>query len=91
LPLPVDVDNRVKTIVDALRIPTDHDGYENLKPKTGETPFFCLMDDDRQISKLSIESGRLLIWPPSADASYAHVTLTVHIKPENLTWNNIGF
>ena len=56
-----DIDNRVKTLIDALRIPAD--GGE-MKKKPGDAPdpnpMYCLMDDDKLITKLKVETDKLL-------------------------------
>ena len=42
-----DLDNRVKTLIDALRMPKDaHELAGNKAPAPGEDPFFCLLEDD---------------------------------------------
>ncbi|HEV8430305.1 MAG TPA: hypothetical protein VGQ41_20545 [Pyrinomonadaceae bacterium] len=56
-----DIDNRIKTFFDALRIPTD--GGElprDSVPDIGEDPFFCLVQDDSLITEVRIVTDRLL-------------------------------
>jgi hypothetical protein len=61
-----DIDNRVKTIFDALRMARGP--YElgantptgQVKPQDGETPFYVLLEDDRLITHLSVTSDTLL-------------------------------
>lgn len=55
-----DIDNRLKTLFDCLQIPDANQGYESLTPDAGETPFYCLLEDDRLISKITVETDRLL-------------------------------
>jgi hypothetical protein len=43
-----------------LQIPDANQGYESLTPDAGETPFYCLLEDDRLISKITVETDRLL-------------------------------
>jgi hypothetical protein len=85
-----DIDNRVKTIIDALRMPNDHDTYHLLTPQDEENPFFCLLKDDKLITNLSVRSGDLLGAPIGSDPSYAFVTAKVTLRPEKLMFNNIG-
>lgn len=56
-----DLDNRLKTIFDALRIPNNKDelgGYN--EPTADEIPFCSLLEDDKLISHVSIETDVLL-------------------------------
>lgn len=85
-----DIDNRVKTILDALRMPNAHDGYHSLIVQDGEDPFFCLLEDDKLVTNLSVESGDLLNAPNDSDLAYAVVSVKVTIRPEKLMFNNIG-
>ncbi len=57
-----DIDNKVKTLLDALRVPQNENELPtNINPEPN--PFYCLLMDDRLISKVSIEKRR--IWFPS--------------------------
>jgi len=56
-----DIDNRLKTLFDALSVPA----HENQIPKddfpaVGESPLFCLLQDDRLITDFSVSTDRLL-------------------------------
>jgi hypothetical protein len=89
-----DLDNRVKTLIDALRKP--HNANElrgNEKPGPGEDPFFCLLEDDDLVTGLSVEADMLLDPPPSGDAGLSQVKLviSVELKPDNVTMFNLGF
>jgi len=56
-----DIDNRLKTLFDSLRMP--HNSSElpsSDSPGTDETPFFCLLEDDNLITKVTVEADRLL-------------------------------
>jgi hypothetical protein len=55
-----DLDIRVKTLFDALRIPrpAEMQRLQPLEPK--ENPMFCLLQDDALITRVSIETDRLL-------------------------------
>jgi hypothetical protein len=52
-----DLDNRLKTLFDALRIPGSTD---NLSPEEGEVPFLCLLQDDALITEVNVTTDRLL-------------------------------
>lgn len=77
-----DLDNRVKTIVDALSIPTVEQRYDQRQPAPGETPFYCVLENDRLITKLSVETDRFLCHPGSAPAAHmVHAIITIRFRP----------
>src|SRR6266487_3331215 len=55
-----DVDNRLKTIIDALRMPHVNDGYADISPEEGQNPLFCLLEDDKLLTRVSVETDKLL-------------------------------
>jgi hypothetical protein len=54
-----DLDNRIKVLFDALRVP-DRNQIKREKPGPDETPFFVLLEDDKLITEFSIVSKHLL-------------------------------
>jgi hypothetical protein len=52
-----DIDNRLKTLFDGLRLPK---GDELPAPPEVPDPLCCLLEDDSLISDLSVKTGRLL-------------------------------
>ena len=88
-----DIDNRLKTIFDALRMPSGLDelgGYE--RPGTDEQPFFCLLEDDKQISKVAVETDMLL--EPIGETlniNDARLVITVKLKPYLFHIDNARF
>jgi hypothetical protein len=88
-----DLDNRIKTLIDALRKP--HSANElrgNETPGPGEDPFFCLLEDDDLVTALSVETDMLLD-PPNGDAGQSQVKLviSVELKPSHVTMFNLSF
>ncbi|PDQ19275.1 hypothetical protein CN311_20415 [Mesorhizobium sanjuanii] len=81
-----DIDNRVKTLFDALRIPTL--GEINVLSEKGvifHERTFCLLQDDDLVTKLTVETDRWLGVPP-------HQTLAiirVAIKASTVTMDNL--
>jgi len=90
-----DLDNRVKTLIDALRKPGNTKELRgNESPAEGEEPFFCLLEDDQLVTSLAVESDRYLI--PMAgkrdeDRRHVHVVITVNVKPYDVTMFNLSF
>lgn len=87
-----DIDNRMKTLFDALRVPTIQEMANCTAPSVGEDPFFCLLEDDKLISHLSVETDMLLEPTSSApNDNDARVVITVRIKPYEVTIGNLSF
>lgn len=90
-----DLDNRLKTLIDGLRLPhSENELGDYAVPAEGEEPFFCLLEDDDLITDVSVESERLLI-PPirSTHSTQAEVRaiITVEVRPYEVTQFNLGF
>jgi hypothetical protein len=55
-----DIDNRIKTLFDSLQKPASKQELGDAVPEEGEDPFFVLLEDDRLITHLSVETDVLL-------------------------------
>jgi hypothetical protein len=77
-----DIDNRLKTLLDALKVPSvPKDLPSGVRPQPDERPFFCLLRDDRLITRLSVETDRLLEpGLPSSDAVVIVKVRTVQFR-----------
>ena len=83
-----DIDNRLKTLLDALRMPKHSNELPRKdSPQAGEDPFFCLLEDDNLITKLAIETDRLL--EPNREPSSVNLMIHVKTKATSLTYANI--
>jgi hypothetical protein len=72
-----DIDNRLKTLLDALRVPKVHNELPPAAiPGADEDPYFCLLDDDNLVSSLSIRTDQLL----EPVATPAEVLLLIHVR-----------
>jgi hypothetical protein len=90
-----DLDNRIKTLIDALRKPQGAIELRgNETPTDDEDPFFCLLEDDKLVTGLTVESDRYLE-PPNgrkdADNRRAHIVITVDVRPYDVTSFNVSF
>ena len=65
-----DIDNRIKVLLDAWRRPRDANEVRGQQPAEGESPFFCLLEDDRLINEVKVNTDRLLL-PALADGDYS--------------------
>ena len=83
-----DIDNRLKTLLDGLRVPHGSmEGRTELPPQPDPQPFFCLLEDDSLVTKVSVESEQLLR-PAAADEVVA--IISVHVKKTVLTPANLS-
>jgi len=82
-----DIDNRLKTLLDSLKIPENNALPSGVLPSGDEDPFYCLLEDDRLVTKLSVSTDRLL------DAkSLSEVLLLIHVttKHVEMIFANMG-
>ena len=81
-----DIDNRVKTLLDGLRMPKDGEIPKNDLPRKGENPFFCLLEDDALVTHLSVTTDRLLDFN---DPKEVVLLITVTVRVTETTWDNV--
>ncbi len=78
-----DVDNRVKVLFDALRIPENPGEIpRDAIPGDDESPLFCLLQDDRLITEVKITTDRLLV--PVNRLADVHLVISVKIRDTGL-------
>ena len=79
----------MKTLFDAFRMPiNDSELPSGAKPMEGESPFFCLLEDDNLITKISVATDRLL--EDIGDDSQVRLIIRITTKVIVGTWGNIG-
>ena len=87
-----DIDNRIKTLFDALRIPEADDYYTQRKPASDEKPFYCLLEDDDLITKISVETDQLLAFDgDNENIGNVALVITVRLRPYETTLGNMAF
>lgn len=83
-----DIDNRLKTLLDALRLPRGaNEGRASDARGEDPDPFFCLMEDDALITKVSVETAQLL---RPAPPDHVLAIIGVHVKKTMLTYANMA-
>jgi hypothetical protein len=85
-----DIDNRLKTLFDALAVPSHENQIPSSdRPKDSETPFFCLLQDDRLIKNVSVRTDRLLV----DCVNNKEVVLLIQTRTivRSVVWGNISF
>jgi hypothetical protein len=86
-----DIDARLKTIFDALRMPqNDSELGPYLAPDDGEDPFYCLIDDDKLFTHVSVATD-VLLEQINGDDSDARLIIDVKISPHRVTMFNLSF
>ena len=87
-----DIDNRLKTLFDAMRIPLANERYCDKQPEADTTPFFCLLEDDKLITKVSVETDQLL-QPVNKkpDVNDVRLVITVSLRPYEMHLGNMQF
>jgi len=82
-----DIDNRLKTLFDALRRPvTAQEIPRDWSPTNEEQPLHCLLDDDRLITRVNVDTDRLLA-PDSADD--VDLTIRVRLRASSPTYASV--
>jgi len=61
-------------------------------PDDGEEPFFCLLQDDKLISHVSVETDVLLEQIDGGyDVNDARLVISVTLRPYHVIISNVGF
>ena len=85
-----DIDNRLKTLFDALRIPKNAGELPSgVTPDLDEDPFFCLLEDDALITRISVDTDRLLT--SSRSSAEVHMDIQVVTRPTQVILATLGF
>jgi hypothetical protein len=84
-----DIDNQLKTLFDALRRPSaEGEIPKSWSPSEEEAPTHCLLADDKLITRVNVETDRLLV--ARVDPKHVMVTMRVTVKGFTATWGNLG-
>ena len=88
-----DLDNRIKVLFDALRVPSE-DEIRGIAPpgKNDNKLIPCLVEDDKLITGFRITTDRLLEPASSpAEENHVHLIINVEIKATTLTPENMAY
>ncbi len=87
-----DLDNRINTIFDALSMPSQKEQVNHAQPQPGEDPFYCLLADDRLISRVSVETDMMhqAVSVPM-DKFDVRIVIKATLKPFDMGWDNLNF
>jgi hypothetical protein len=82
-----DIDNRLKTLFDALSMP-QLNALPAAGPAPDETPLYCLLEDDNLIIAVTVRTEQLL---EPADQSIVDLTIAVETRVTRVTMGNALF
>lgn len=87
-----DLDNRLKTLFDALRMPHHKSELAGVKKPKKQERVYCLLEDDSLITKFSVNTKQLLE-PIISEESPSTVELLLHVVVQSTypMIGNIGF
>lgn len=74
-----DIDNRIKTLLDALRMPSSDEEAKSPTDIGANSTIFCLMESDTLVARLNIDTDRLL-FPESEKPNEVHLVIEVSIN-----------
>lgn len=83
-----DIDNRLKTLFDALTCPDANQLETIRKDCQTNDPFFCLLKDDKLVTGVNV---RTHTWLRSRDNSDVYVLLHVKVRPTTARFDTLGF
>jgi hypothetical protein len=85
-----DLDNRLKTLLDALRMPSKAEAQQaEIGIRSDDDPIHCLLQDDALVTKVSVETDRLL--RPAADQFDLVAIIQVRVLVTYPTMANVIF
>lgn len=88
-----DLDNRIKVLFDALRMPQDDNEVRGFAlPVDGDRLLLCLTEDDSLITGLRVTTDRLLEPANSpAEVNNVRLIINVEVKATQLTEENMAY
>jgi hypothetical protein len=89
-----DIDNRIKTIIDCLKIPKERNEMPTGDaPRDDENPFYVLLENDNQVTGLAVETDMLLdpITTDDSDERRVKLVISVEVRPYDVTMFNLSF
>ena len=85
-----DIDNRLKTLFDALTMPRHANALPlGAVPGADQTPFFCVLEDDNLVTSVSVRTEQLL--EQGLDQTLVDVAISVVTNVTRHTIGNAGF
>jgi hypothetical protein len=73
-----DIDNRIKVMFDGLKMPKQVKELGDYAMGADENPFFCLLEDDKLVTSVSVTTDRLIV-PQKSEENIHDVLLAIHV------------
>ncbi len=73
-----DIDNRLKTLFDALQIPDENQAVNLTTNDIPESPMLCLMSDDKLITSVNVSTAQLLDVEDQSKEVVLIINVTIH-------------
>ena len=85
-----DLDNRAKLLIDAMTIPNRSISHQELggQPTEDQKPFYVLLEDDRWVTRISVDSATLLTPVDTKDQNHLQAIIKVSLEPQYATGTN---
>ena len=84
-----DIDNRLKTLLDALRRPSTQEAQvAQITKRPDDDPIHCLLQDDALVTRVNVDTDRLLR-PASSEFDLVAI-IQVTVVPSRVTFGTIG-
>lgn len=80
-----DLDNRLKTLFDALRVPSLSELPSDAQLGSDENPYYCLLQDDALVTGFGVTTDRLLA---PASAHDVELIIRVNARATRKSWKN---
>lgn len=85
-----DIDNRLKTLFDALRMPRSREELGGAVPTNDENPFFVLLEDDSQITHVSVETDTMLE-PVDGKTNDVRLVISITVRPYHVNLETLDY
>ena len=83
-----DIDNRLKTLFDALTMPRHLNALAiGSTPSADEAPFFCLLEDDNLVTSIQVKTEQLL--EQVEDPALVDLFINVRTRITRITFKNM--
>lgn len=83
-----DIDNQLKTLFDGLCWPSVQQIPAGWSPGADQRPLHCLLQDDRFITRVNVETDR---WYAEPNPNHVRLFIRVSTWAVRQTWGSIGF
>ena len=83
-----DIDNRLKTLFDALSMPANAQQVPDDPDVEPDKRVFCLLEDDKLVTAVTVANDRLLTAPDGSNDVL--IVLRVHPVAFRATWATVG-